>query len=402
LLTHPKPIASRFAGALGPVQAGIAVVTNARAAGQRSMLGYGRLLLEAARSVDSSSVALSPASNLTDRMPDWALQSTVGRRVRDIERFVLTPLSLAGSSAGICHVADPGNATYLSVIRHRASVVTVHDLIPYLCLAGRLPGFRPSRAGRWLMGRILARLKKADRIVCVSERTRRDLLELTGLDAPRVLTIPNTVFQPMAPAAPEECAALRAGLGLPAGAAVVLHVGQAFYKNHKAVLEVFARIRAARRNARLVLVGGLAPDQAGLAARLGLLPHVHVVPYIAPASMASLYTASSLLLFPSLYEGFGYPVLEAQLCGTPVVCSSAGALPEVAGAGARLFAPGDIAGMAQAALELLDDARAAAALAARGRANAARFSRATWFAAHAALYASLGAGQIRACPSIAV
>jgi glycosyltransferase involved in cell wall biosynthesis len=375
------------------VRAGIAVVTNARAAGQRSMMGYGKLLLEAARSVDSSAVELCPTSALTDRMPAWVAHSRVGRRVRDIERLVLTPAALVGTRAGVCHVADPGNADYLAVIRHRISVITVHDLIPYLCLAGHLAGFRPSHAGRWLMRRILARLGKADRIVCVSERTRRDLLELTGLDAPRVLTIPNTVFQPMAPAAPEDCAALRAGLGLPAGAPLVLHVGGAFYKNRKAVLEVFARIRAARRDARLVLVGGLDAHHAGLAARLGLLPHVHAVPHVAPASMASLYTASSLLLFPSLYEGFGYPVLEAQLCGTPVVCSSAGALPEVAGAGALLFAPDDIGGMAQAALELLDDAQAAAALAARGLANAARFSRASWFAAHAGLYASLGAGQ---------
>jgi glycosyltransferase involved in cell wall biosynthesis len=383
------------------MRAGIAVVTNARAAGQRSMLGYGKLLLEAARSVDSGAVRLCATSRLTDRMPAWVAESPIGKRVRDIERYILTPASLVGSSAGICHVADPGNANYLAVIRYRTSIVTVHDVIPYLCLAGRLPGFRPSHAGRWLMRRILARLGKADRIVCVSERTRRDLLDLTGLDPARVLTIPNTVFQPMAPAPPEDCAALRAELGLPADAPIVLHVGQAFYKNRKAVLEVFARIRAVRSDARLVLVGGAAADHADHAARLGLRPWVHVVPYVAPARMAALYTASALLLFPSLYEGFGYPVLEAQLCGTPVVCSDAGALAEVAADGAQLFAPDDIAGMAQAALELLHDARAASALAARGRANAARFSRATWFAAHAALYTSLGGGQIRACPSIA-
>jgi glycosyltransferase involved in cell wall biosynthesis len=186
---------------------------------------------------------------------------------------------------------------------------------------------------------------------------------------------------------------LRAELGLPADAAIVLHVGRGFYKNREAVLEVFSRIQALRGNARLVLVGCLTPDLADRCRRLGLTPYVDIVPYLAPDRMASLYTTASLLLFPSLYEGFGYPVVEAQLCGTPVVCSNGGSLSEVAGVGARVLAPDDFAGMTQAALELLDDPRSAAALAAHGRENAARFSRAKWFAAHAGLYTCLGAAQ---------
>jgi glycosyltransferase involved in cell wall biosynthesis len=377
------------------VPAGIAIVTNARAAGQQSMLGYGKLLLEAARSVDAGAVELAATSVLSDLMPAALAAGRVGKLVRDVERFLITPASLAarnaGTCAGIAHVADPGNAIYLGVIRHRASVVTVHDMIPYLCLAGRLAGFRPSRSGRWLMRRILARLARVDRIVCISECTRRDLLDLAPVDSARVVTIPNAVFQPNAPAAAEDCAGLRAELGLPTDAAVVLHIGRPFYKNRKTVLEVFSRIRAVRGNVRLVLVDTLTPDLAHHVLRLGIAPYLHVVPYVAPARMAALYTTASLLLFPSLYEGFGAPVLEAQLCGTPVVCSDAGSLPEVAGTGARLFAPGDVDGMAQAALELLDDERTAADLAARGRQNAARFSRQAWFAAHVGVYAELGA-----------
>jgi glycosyltransferase involved in cell wall biosynthesis len=375
------------------VPAGIAIVTNARAAGQQSMLGYGRLLLEAARSVDPSTVELAATSVLSDRLPAALAAGRVGKVVRDVERFILTPAALAarnaGISAGIAHIADPGNAVYLGVIRHRASVVTVHDMIPYLCLAGRLGGFRPSRSGRWLMRRILARLARVDRIVCISDCTRRDLLELADVDAARVVTIPNAVLEPMAPASADECAARRAELGLPADAPLVLHVGHTFYKNRTAVLEVLARIRAQRGDVHFVLVGALTPEMVRHAARLGLAPNVHFVPFVAPVRMAALYSTASLLLFPSLYEGFGNPVLEAQLCGTPVVCSDTGSLPEVAGTGARLFAPADVDGMAQAALELLDDARAAADLAARGRQNAARFSRDAWFAAHVGTYREL-------------
>jgi glycosyltransferase involved in cell wall biosynthesis len=385
-LSHFRPVSSPQTP---PIQARIAIVTNARAADQRSMLGYGKLLLEAAGSVTSDSIELSATSVVSDLLPNALARGRIGKLIRDIERFLLTPAALAGRSAAICHVVDPGNAPYLDLIRHHVSIVTVHDVIPYLCLAGRLTGFRPSRTGRWVMRRILARLQRTDRIVCVSACTRRDLLELTGLDPSRVLTIPNAVFQPMAPASPEECAALRAELGLPADAALLLHVGGSFYKNRATVLEVFSRARAVRSDLRLVLVGGSTPDLADRARKLGLLSYINVVPYLAPARMAALYTTSSLLLFPSLYEGFGYPVLEAQLCGTPVVCSNGGALAEVAGAGARVLAPDDVSGMTRAALELLHDPRSAAELAARGRHNAARFSRADWLAAHAELYRGL-------------
>lgn len=376
------------------MQANIAIVTNARAADQRSMLGYGALLLEAARGVDFNTVEMSATSVLSDLVPASLVGNHVGKLVRDVERFLLTPSSFIGRSARICHVVDPGNAPYLDVIRHHASIVTVHDLIPYLCLSGRLAGFRPSLTGRWLMRRILERLKRTDRIVCVSECTRRDLLELTDLDPSRILTIPNAIFQPMAPASSDECTALRSELGLPAGAPIVLHVGRNFYKNRKVVLEVFSRVRAGRKDVHMALVGSLTRDLIDLSERLGITQHVHVLPHVASDKMAALYTTSSLLLFPSLYEGFGYPVLEAQLCGTPVVCSDGGSLGEVAGDGARILAPGDVDGMTHETLQLLEDTSSKAELCARGRENAARFSRRNWFSAHSALYTELGASHM--------
>ena len=362
------------------------------------MIGYGELLLEAARKSGKPVLELRPSSGLSEILPRSASAGALGKVVRNIDRLAISPVTLAGRRADIVHVVDPGNIIYLDVIRHRASVVTVHDMIPYLCLAGRLEGFRPTATGQWLMRRILSRLRRVDRIVCVSERTRRDLIDFIDLDPSRIVTIPNAVFQPMSPADPQACRTLRSQLGLPEHAPLVLHVGRNFYKNRQSVLAVFARIRARRHDARLVLVGELTPQLAPAVADLDLERHVHVVPYIAPENMAALYTTASLLLFPSLYEGFGYPVLEAQLCGTPVVCSNGGALAEVAGNGARVFAPDDVEGMAVAAIELLENSRAAAALVACGRENAARYSRASWLAAHEALYHGL-APELDALPS---
>lgn len=368
----------------------IGVVINSAASGQRSMIGYGELVLEAARQTGASVAEFEGASRLSRLLPGRFQGARLGKAVRDVERFVLSPVALGGRGAGIVHVVDPGNAIYLGVIRHRASVVTVHDMIPYLCLAGRLEGFRPSRYGRMLMRRIMARLKRADRIVCVSEATRRDLLEIEDIEPARVTVIANAVFQPMAPASPQDCAALRAELGIPPDACVLLNIGRNFYKNRSCVLDVFSAVHRAMPSAFLVFVS---PQDAGLAATIAkrhLQDHVRFVPFLPASKLAALYTTADLLLFPSLYEGFGYPVLEAQMCGTPVICSNAGSLPEVAGSGAHLFAPHDVDAMAQAAIALLSDPAAAGATIRLGHENARRFDRRDWFAAHARLYAELG------------
>jgi glycosyltransferase involved in cell wall biosynthesis len=205
-----------------------------------------------------------------------------------------------------------------------------------------------------------------------------------------VVTIPNAVFQPLAPASRERCRDLRRRLRIAEDARVVLHLGRNFYKNHRAVLEVFARVARSRPDLVLVLVMPATQAIDEEIRRHGLAERVRVVPHVDGEDIASLYTTAGLLLFPSLYEGFGYPVLEAQLCGTPVVCSNGGALAEVAGDGAEVFAPDDVAGMAEAAAAVLDDEAAASALVARGRRNAARFDGARWRAQHAALWVDLG------------
>lgn len=373
----------------------IAILTNAEGSGQRSMIGYGRLLIEAARRTGAVVAEFQGTSVLSGRLPERAGRGRLGKVARDIERFILSPAAMAGRHADIVHVADPGNVVYLGAIRRRVSVVTVHDMIPYLCLAGRLKGFTPSRLGRLLMRGIVARLRRMDRIVCVSQATRRDLLEIAGVDPAGVTVIENAVFQPIEPARRADCDAFRARLGIPREARVVMHIGGAFYKNRDAVLETFLKLRRRMPNAFLVFVSAPGGELGEAIVRAGADSYVRFVPYFLPSDLAVLYTTADLLLFPSLYEGFGYPVLEAQLCGTPVICSDAGSLPEVAGDGARLFDAHDTVGMAVAAEELLSDDRAAESLVARGRENAKRFTESGWLAAHRSLYGELlsGAGN---------
>jgi glycosyltransferase involved in cell wall biosynthesis len=367
----------------------IAVVTNARAADQRSMLGYGQLVMEAARRSGGTFAEFGGVSPISKWLPDAAKGGWVEKAVKDVERFILSPIALAGRRADVVHVVDPGNVIYLDVIRHRCSVATVHDMIPYLCLTGKLKGFRPSATGRLLMREIIKRLRRVDRLVCISEATRRDLVQLAHIESARIVVIPNAVFQPMAPASVEACLSLRVELNVPVSAPLLLHAGRNFYKNHAGVLEVFTKLHGIIPETHLVFVTSYAPGLAAAVTARGLDHHVRVIPFLPASKMAALYTTSNLLIFPSFYEGFGYPVLEAQLCGTPVICANTGALPEVAGDGARLFAPDDVDGMAAAAIEILKDPTASARMTTLGQKNARRFSREAWLASHTSLYSEL-------------
>ena len=332
----------------------LAILTNSRAADQRSMIGYGEMLLQAARLTKHEVLEFRCASLFGNMLPK-RIQGRTRKLINNLDRFLVTPLKLAGRRADIVHVVDPGNAVYLPLIRHRCSIVTVHDMIPYLARDGKLPGWRPSRPGRWLLNRILAQLARVNRIVCVSQTTRRDLFTYVDLPENRVHVIRNAVFQRMRPASPSACVALRSRLGLPVDTPLILHVGRDFYKNRPLALKVFARIVRERPDVRLVLVGALDAALWTQARQLGIIDKLYVLDFVRREEMTALYTTVSLLLFPSLYEGFGLPVLEARLCGTPVVCSNAGALPEVAGDKAITIASHDMKGFCEASLSALGE-----------------------------------------------
>lgn len=362
------------------------VITNATASRQPSMIGYGELLLREMQRAGITCAELRGSSRLTSLAPDGRTSWALSR----VDRFLLTPVQCAGRRATVVHAVDPGNAIYLPLFRAGAWSTTVHDMVPYLAAEGRLEGFRPSRAGRALMQTMLAVLRRADGIVTVSEATRRDLMRIGDIDPARITVIPNAVFQRVERATLEECAAFRARNGLPPEAPILLNIGRNFYKNHAGVVEVFRRVTQERGDAHLVFVSSPTPDLSAAISRAGLSGRVSFLPNVAAEDISACYSAASILLFPSLYEGFGYPVLEAQIAGTPVVCSDEGSLAEVAAESARVHRLDDMAGMAASAIEILSDPSVAADLKARGRLNAQRFSPELWRKAYLRHFAVLG------------
>ena len=218
--------------------------------------------------------------------------------------------------------------------------------------------------------------RRAERLVAISEHTRADVLRLTKARPEQVVVTP-LACDPLykAPVAPADVAAFRERHGL--SQPYILYAGNISpRKNLGTLLAAFARA-GERLPCDLAVTGGLAwsEDFSETVAKLGLAGRVRRLGHVARREMPLLYHGALALAFPSLFEGFGLPVLEAQVCGTPVVCAAATSLPEVAGDGALLVAPADVDAWADALVRVVADAALRADLIRRGLANEARF---TW------------------------
>jgi len=148
-------------------------------------------------------------------------------------------------------------------------------------------------------------------------------------------------------------------------------------KNRERLLQAFARLQARGLKHTLVVAGQRAwryEGEAPLARRLGLADSVRFLGHVPQADLPALYSAADLFVFPSLYEGFGLPALEAMACGTPVVASNVSALPEVVGDAALQVSPLDVEALADAIERLLRDDRLRADLRERGLERARQFS----------------------------
>jgi glycosyltransferase involved in cell wall biosynthesis len=310
-------------------------------------------------------------------------------------RFGALPAAARRARADVFHVADHAMANVVDALDPARTVVTCHDVILLAAASGRIPGARPSRIATAIFRRAVARLHRVAVVVAVSENTRRDLVRELGLPPERIEVVwsgLNGDFRPR-PLERDE-ARRRFGLSGP----TILHVGHTgFYKNVEGCLRVLARVRKAGINATLVRAGGaLEPGQRALAGRLGVEAHVHELGRLSTDELPLLYAASDVLLFPSLYEGFGWPAVEAMASGLPVVCSTAGSLPEVVGDGALTAAADDDDALARAVTTVLTEPGAAAALRERGLAVAARYAWARCAERMSEIYGRVAGGAQRA------
>jgi glycosyltransferase involved in cell wall biosynthesis len=270
-------------------------------------------------------------------------------------------------------------------------IVTVHDLA-FLSCAGSVPRAVAERLDRTVSESV----RRADHVIADSECTRGDVIVLLGAAPERVSVVhlaAGAAFRPpVDPEADRRRLAARYGLRFPN----VLFVGTTNpRKNLARLLPAFA---AARRRAglphALVLVGDPGFAHASVLSQieaLGLRDAVVMPGYTDDADMPAIYGAADMLAFPSLYEGFGLPALEAMSVGCPVLTSSVSSLPEVAGDAAVLVDPTSVDAIDAAIERVLTDAALRASLVERGLRQAAKFSWARAAAEHLRLYRELAA-----------
>ena len=266
------------------------------------------------------------------------------------------------------------------------TVVTLHDLIPLHY--PRL--FTPAQR---LVYRVATRLavRAARCIVAVSAAAAQDIERLLDVAAERIAIIPEAADPALRPRSPEAITAVRRRLALPPRYA--LYVGSNKpHKNLVRLIEAWARVRTG--GAVLVIAGVWDlrfPEAQQRAATLGVGDSVHFLGPVAEADLPALYGGALLFVFPSEYEGFGLPVIEAMACGVPVACSTAASLVEVTDEATLHFAPHDVEAMATAIGALLTDAGLRADLSQRGAARAAQFSWVTAARSTLAVYRAVSA-----------
>jgi glycosyltransferase involved in cell wall biosynthesis len=252
------------------------------------------------------------------------------------------------------------------------SVVTLHDL------AFLLFPETHTHASRAYYSASGESVRRAERVIAVSQRTASDAVRLLGVDPARMRVVPEAASPAFRPRAEADFQALLARLSLnlaPQGYALFVGTLEP-RKNVPLLLEAFGLVRR-YLDVELVLVGArgwLDEPIFAAQARAGLETAAHFIGVLGEDELAVLYSHAGVFVLPSLYEGFGLPVLEAMACGAPVVSSSAGPLPEVAGDAAVLLPPEDAETWARTLLTVLTDRRQADELRRRGFARAATFS----------------------------
>lgn len=229
----------------------------------------------------------------------------------------------------------------------------------------------------WFYRLLSRRLRRADRIVTISESTARDVHDLLGISRERITAIHLGVDPGFSRAVPDEQDRVRRNFRLPRR--FVLYVGNTMpHKNVERLVESMAVVR--RTCPEVPLVIGGAPDRhrasvERVVARHRLGDGVRFLGKVADRDLSALLSSASAFAFPSLYEGFGLPVLEAMACGTPVVTSNRSSLPEVVGNAAIMVEPTDVSAIAGGLVTLLEDERESARVAELGVARARHF---TW------------------------
>ncbi len=299
------------------------------------------------------------------------------RRNENIEKLVWEQLSgpAAARKAGV----DLFHVPYFAppLFPRTPTVVTIHDVIPL-----RLPLYRAGAKVEAYMRLVARAAHRATLIITVSQHAKQDMMDALHLPAERIRVIYEAAGDEYTPITdPARLAAARARYGV--GDEYIFYLGGLDQrKNVPQLVRAFAHLCRQVEDPNLqLLISGNPDRQTGLlfsdprpiAAELGVSDRVYYC-FVEDEDKPAMYSGAKLFVYPSLYEGFGLPPLEAMSCGTPVLCSNRTSLPEVVGDAAITVDPGDIQAMVEAMYRVLTDSTLRDDLQARSLQQAARFN----------------------------
>lgn len=251
-------------------------------------------------------------------------------------------------------------------------IVTIQDLIAF-----RLPATYPLKFRKYLQWMTRLSARSADRIIVPSENTRRDLVDTCGIDPAKIDVVPYYAHSRFKPLSEQQQGKRRSALGLPAKYLLCVAALER-RKNHLTLIEAFEILKTRTDLPhKLILVGQPGYNSRKILRKISssrFAKDIIHFPHKSQAELCDLYACAELFIFPSFYEGFGLPILEAMASGTPVIAADTSCLPEVVGEAGILVQPDSAPVLAEALMSLLRDSERLQSLREKGLKRAAQFS----------------------------
>ena len=356
---------------------------------QQSMQRFSIMMLEGLRTARVPAQLIAPEPLFGNFRAAGAF---VAKWLAYVDKFVIFPRTLKrriAQGVSVVHICDHSNAMYVADAKPVPTVVTCHDLLAVRGGLGEETDCPASFTGRLLQRWILRGLRSATSVVCVSRATMVDAERLLGVSdgKPKLSVVTLGLNYPYSKLPEVDVTRRLAAIGqLAHDRPFVLHVGSNLRrKNRDGALRMFARTKD-RWNGQLVFAGEpMTPELHSLGAELGVADRV--VELKAPESplLEGLYNRATALLFPSRFEGFGWPIAEAQACGCPVITSDRAPMAEVAGDAGLIHSLDDEEAFAADIVRLSDPAERAK-WSEKSLRNAERFSTERMIAEYIAAY----------------
>lgn len=307
--------------------------------GQPSMHRYASLVKKALED-HGVAVTLSKPSIILGRFS--VLPNSISKYLGFADKYLMFPLKLRWQAARfakkkkvLVHLLDQGNALYLPLVQDFNIVATCHDLIAVRAALGEFPEVKPPSTGSWLQKTILKTLGFARTIICDSEKTRSDCQRLLSNPQPKLVT----ALIPLDPSFESVCR-MDEVKSLPDK--FLFHIGNSsWYKNRVGVFLIYSELLNIHADSPVLLLMGapLKIEEKTAIKYLKLEKNVIIIEKPNDEFVRAAYTQASALLFPSIVEGFGWPILEAMACGCPVFTSNRAPMTEVGGDAAIYIDP---------------------------------------------------------------